>query len=567
MDLITEIAIIFIAAGVLAYLAKLLKQPILAAYIGAGLIVAGIRFTNNGLIEQISTLGIAFLLFIVGLEIDIKKLRDVGLVSTIGGFILTTFLFAVGSLIAIWMGLATLEAVYVGLFLAFSSTMVVIKILSDRGELDTLHGRIVLGILLMQDFIAIIALFVLTTVGGFAWISLVRTLAVFLAIIALTYIASIYIYPEIFKYAAKSEELLFVTSTALCLMYIGIFEYLNLSVAIGAFIAGVTLANLPYNLEIIAEIKPLRDFFAVIFFVSLGMQLKIAQLNNYIWLMIILLALTILLKPLFVMIITSYFGYKKKPAFMSALSLAQASEFGLIVFTLGLSLGHIQQDLFSSVVLVTLISMAITSYVFEYEQKIYRWLSKYLNIFEKFSDTGQLEYLPEKIKKDVILCGYNRLGYDIFRTLQRQKKNFIVVDYNPEVIRELVSKKIPCLYGDIGDTEILNRLDLKDANMIISTVPEKEDSAMVIRKTKSVNKKAVIMVTALHVKDALELYKMGADYVIMPHFLGGERMSLFLEEMKGDFKKILNYKVKHVKELKHRHSLGNKHPSNKNNSE
>lgn len=562
MELITEIIIIFIAAGILAYVARLLDQPLLAAYIGAGLFISFLGI-SNGSIAEIADLGIAFLLFIVGLEIEIKKLKDVGTISTFGGIFLSAILFGIGFLTGKAFGLEGIQALYIGLFLMFSSTMVVIKILSDRGELDTLHGRIVLGILLIQDILAIIALFTLSAFTGFEWITLIKTLALLFGIISLTYIANKYIYPDLFKFAAKSEELLFVLSIAICLFYIGIFQYLELSIAIGAFIAGVTLANLPYNVEIISLIKPLRDFFAVIFFVALGIQIKIGSLGSLAGLMIILFLLTMLLKPILTMFISSYFGYKKKPSFMTSLSLGQASEFGLIVCTLGLSLGHINQQLFSGIVLVTLISMAATSYIFEYEDKIYSKLAKHLDIFEKFTERNQLEYIPRKIKRDIILCGYNRLGYNIFKTLKKQKKKFLVVDYNPEVIRDLVDKKIPCIYGDVGDIEILHRLDFNNTKMIISTVPDKKDSLLLIRKSKESNPKLIMMVTALHVEDALDLYNAGADYVILPYHLGGEHMSWFLEDIKDDIHKVTGHKSKHIKELKRSHRLGKRHPENR----
>jgi len=260
------------------------------------------------------------------------------------------------------------------------------------------------------------------------------------------------------------------------------------------------------------------------------------------------------------MIIVSLFGYKGKPAFFSAISLAQASEFGLIILLLGLSHQHIDQSLFSSVVLITIITMTLTAYLFEYKRTSYRIFHKYFGFMGDISSSRQLEYDSPKIKKDVLLVGYDRLGYNIFNTLLKQKHNFILVDYNPEVVKELVKNKMPCLYGDIGDIEILHRLDLKNIKMIISTVPDTDDSLMLIKKSKQANKKSIVIVTSTDVDEAIELYDAGADYVILPHFLGGERVSLLLEEIKGDGKKILKYKIDHLKELKTRKQLKHRHP-------
>ena len=161
------------------------------------------------------------------------------------------------------------------------------------------------------------------------------------------------------------------------------------------------------------------------------------------------------------------------------------------------------------------------------------------------------------------MVGHDRLGYNIFNTLIKQKRKIIVVDYNPEVIRDLVKEKTPCLYGDIGDVEILNRLDLKNMKLIISTIPEKTDSLMLIRKARKVNPNISVILTSTDIDEALELYDAGADYVILPHFLGGERVSLLLEEVKGSTKKILKYKINHLEELKHRKRLKHKHPKHK----
>ncbi|MBD3249596.1 hypothetical protein GF336_06135 [Candidatus Woesearchaeota archaeon] len=564
MDLIFELGIIFLLAALIAYLSKLFKQPILPAYILAGVILAlTTTVGESGIVPTMSELGIAFLLFIVGMEIDFNRLKDIGFISTIGGTVLSVSLFFIGLFTAGSLGLPILESVYIGLVIAFSSTMVVVKLLDDKNQLDTLHGRIVLGILLMQDIFAIIALFVLSSLDTFSFINLGMSLGIMVGIGIATFIASRYILPEVFKYAARSEELLFITSIAMCLLFIGAFHYLHLSIAIGAFIAGIALGNLPYNLEIISLVKPIRDFFAVVFFVALGIQLNLGAINSAVVMIIVLLLMTIILKPLLILIMVSYFGYKEKPAFLTALSLAQASEFSLILFVMGLSLGHITDKLFSSVILVTITTMALTPYLMKYEKGIYRILSKHMRFIKAVGEQGKLEYVPKKVKKDVILIGYDRLAYNIFKTLKKLKHKFLVVDYNPEVIKKLINKKIPCIYGDIGDLEIINRLDLKETKMIISTIPDKEDNLTLIKKAKDLNKDVLMIVTASHVEDALDMYKAGAHYVILPHFLGGERVSLLLEEVSGDVKKLLNHKLIHLRELKERKKLKHKHPKRK----
>jgi len=564
MDPLIEVAIIFLAATILAYISRMIKQPIIPAYILAGVALVLSGFIEaNAIVDIISNLGIAFLLFLVGLEINFQRLKNVSLVSTAGCTLVCFILFGLGFVIASFLNLSTMSAVYIGLVAAFSSTMIVVKLLSDKNQIDTLHGRIIIGFLLMQDIIAIVALFILSSINGtgFSIVALLATLGILGAMFGITYLASTYLFPLIFKFAAKTEELLFTTAVSICLAYIAIFHYLNLSIAIGGFLAGIALANLPYHLEIIALVKPIRDFFAVIFFVSLGMMIDINVLNSSVSLILVLLIITLIIKPLLILMIVSLFGYKGKPSFFTSISLAQASEFGLILLIFGLNLNHISKELFSSVVLVAIITMTSTAYLYEYKKFGYKIFHKYFKFLEKFSTGEELEYSTPKIEKEILMIGCDRLGYTIYKSMpKKKKKKLMIIDYNPEIIKDLVKDKIPCLYGDIGDIEILNRIDFKKLNMVISTIPDKEDSLKLIKRAKGANKNTIVILTSMDVDDAFDLYDAGADYVILPHFLGGERVSLLLEEIGGNIKKMLKHRKKHLKELAHRKKLKHKHP-------
>ena len=404
------------------------------------------------------------------------------------------------------------------------------------------------------------ALSVLTTISDFSFyfliLSIIKGVVVFLVAIW----SSKFLFPTIFEFAAKSQELLFIAAVSVSFIFSILFYYIGFSIAIGAFVAGVTLANLPYNIEIIGKVKSLRDFFAVIFFVSLGMELLLGTFESLLKPLLVFIILIILLKPLITMFLCSFFGYKKRTSFSTSISLAQISEFSLIIVAQGLFLGHISQEIFSLTVILAVITIVLTSYFIKYEDKFYLKLSGILEIFDRLTGTyNELEYIPRK-KHEVILCGYNRIGYSIVNTLKRLKKKLLVVDFNPEVIRELIDKKIPCIYGDVGDLEILERINLKNAKMVISTVPTRRDNLLLIKKTKEKNKKAIVFVTASQVEGALKLYDIGADYVILPHFLGGEHVSLLIEDFTADIKKIIETKVNHIKELKKRKDLGHEHP-------
>jgi len=293
----------------------------------------------------------------------------------------------------------------------------------------------------------------------------------------------------------------------------------------------------------------------------LGMQLLLSTFNSILKPLAVMLLLVIFIKPLIVMFIVAFFGYKKRTSFMASISLAQISEFSLIMVAQGLLLGHISQEIFSLTVLLAIITITLTTYLMKFESALYSKLSGYLSIFDKISDSGEMEYMPKEKRNEVILCGYNRIGYSIVKTLKKMKKSLLVVDFDPEIVRTLIGQKVPSIYGDIGDIEILKRLNFKKAKMVISTVPTTQDNMLLISMARKENKNIIIFVTASQIKEALELYDAGADYVILPHFLGGEHVSILIQDFTGSMNKIITHKLDHIRELNERRALGHEHPS------
>jgi len=586
-----ELGLIIIIAAAFAYIARLLKQPLIPAYILTGIVLGPLMglITNTTVISTMSEIGIAFLLFIVGLEMDIRKLKDVGLVSSLGGLIQILSTFTLAFFFAILIGFKQLHAVYIGLIIALSSTMVVVKLLSDKRELDTLHGRIIIGILLMQDIVAILALSLLTSLNQFSVLvfvfALIKGLAVFLVAVA----CSRFIFPYLFKFAAKSQELLFLMAIAVLFAFSIFFNQIGkilifiwdgmlqqplsynlqqilqpgFSIAIGAFVAGVTLANLPYNIEIIGKAKSLRDFFSTIFFVSLGMVLLLSSIRTIILPLILFLLFIVLLKPYIIMFLSSFFGYKKKISFLTGISMAQVSEFSLIMVSQGLVLGHVNQEMFSLTILLAVITITLTPYFVKYEDKLYSKAKPMVAFLDNLTEGEEkLEYEPGKIMgKYILLCGHNRIGYSVVKIARKLKRDVLVIDFNPEVIRHLIREHVPCIYGDVGDSEVLERVNLKKAEMVISTVPAKHDNFLLIKKTREENPKALVIVTASQVDEALSFYNAGADYVILPHFLGGEHLAALIEDFTEDLKQIIKRKETHIIELNERKKIGHEHPS------
>jgi Kef-type K+ transport system membrane component KefB len=499
-------------------------------------------------------MGIAFLLFIVGLEISLNKLKEVGFMGVIGGSIQIVSIFFAGFFIALHLGFSQLQAGYIGLILTFSSTMIVIKLLSDKNELNTLHGRIILAILIMQDIAVIFALSLIETLDhlafDFIWISLLKGFI----LIAITLLSGKYVLPYLFKVSARHQELLFLSSLAIVFFFAGLAYALGFSVAIGAFLAGLSLANLPYNFDIVGKVMPLRNFFATIFFVSLGMELAVESFKGLLFPLIVFLAVVIFLKPAILFILGILFGYKRRTSFLTALSLAQISEFSLILVSLGLGLGHITNNIFTITVLLAIITITLTSYFIHYDEKIYSLFAKPLAFFERLSliRSKELEHFPHHPKREVIIFGAHRMGGIFINTFRKLKDDFVVIDFDPEIIKNLIEKKIPCIYGDLGNFEILKRLNLHSAKMVISTVPNEQDNEFLINYVKKHNPKVIVIVMSPHGSGAVKMYEHGADYVIVPHLLSGEMVARFLRELMENKKDIDDIRLRHIKHLKDR---------------
>ncbi len=556
--LFLDLTIIFVTIAILSFIAKFFKQPLIPVYIIAGIILVPLTHSlhNGGLVSSISQFGIVFLLFIAGLELDFERLKHVGAVSTMGGTIIVVLLFLIGLGVSSLIGFTGLSSVYMGLVFAFSSTMVVVKLLSDDNELDSLHGKIALGLLIVQDVFAILAFILLTSIGNFSIINLLTLIGSVLAIIVGVFLVSKYILPKLFAFAAESQEVLFIASIAICLLIASLFgQFLNPeALGIGAFIAGLALANLPYNIEIISRISPLKDFFSMLFFLSIGMLLPLSDVPAVIVPSIIFVLMILIIKPVLNYIIISVFGYMPRVAFLTAVTQSQVSEFGLILVFFGIATGQISNSLFASVVVIAILSLTCSSYMFEHKDFLFNKLNKLLCKIGYGEDQSKtLRFLPKKFKKKfILLVGYDRLGYTILETLKKMREIVVVVDFNPAVIKKLMDEKINCVYGDVGDSELLNNLNLNECKLIISTTPHKEANLLLMKKLRNINKKALCFLTSESISDALKLYESGADYVIIPRYIGGKHISFMVRRSKFNPKVLLKQKLSHLNELKRR---------------
>ena len=549
------ISFIVAIAAVSTIIARIIKQPPLIAYLISG-VLAGPLFFNiiggdaSNLIQLFAHIGVALLLFIIGLSLDLKLLKEVGFVSVIAGIFGMVITTGAGYLIATALGFNTVSSVYLGIILAFSSTVVVVKILSDKKEIDTLHGRIALGILIVQDFAAAIVLMVVPLFAhqsNFSNMLTKFTIAI-IAIISI-FIFSNYVLNKFLNYLARSQETLFLFGISWALIFASLFYKLGFSLEIGALIAGMSLASSKYTIELGGKIKPLRDFFVMLFFVFFGSQLTNLGDFQMIKALIILSLFILIGKPIISMITLRLFGYKKRTNFLASSSLAQISEFSLILALLAFNLGQVSEGFMNLIILIALITIGVSSYGIYYSHAIFNSISRWLNLFE-----GNKKEENKQIKKenyDVILFGYHRIGYKILQTLKELKISFLVVDYNPKVVLSLADKGINCVYGDASDKEFLSEINMGKAKIVISTIPDEYSNLMIRERLNETKSQAVLIATSEQPRVALDLYKQGADYVIIPQHLGGDYAANMIKQFHTDKSKYILEGKKHLKSLRY----------------
>ncbi len=562
MEVFIELSIILGITVLVAGITRLLKQPLIIGYILTGIIVSPyfLNIVNSTeTIKVFSQIGVALLLFIIGLSLSPKVIKEVGKVSLVTGIGQIIFTSLIGFFISRALGFTMIVSFYIAIALTFSSTIIIMKLLSDKKDTEKLYGKISIGFLLVQDIFVIVLLMVISSFSGNLSMENISlgTIMIGVLLIAGFVLVSIYILPHLSKFFAKSQEFLFLFSIGWGLGLAALFYYLGFSMEIGALIAGVALSVSPYNYEISSKMRPLRDFFIILFFILLGSQMVFGNISHLIVPAVIFSLFILIGNPLIVMILMGILGYKKKVGFQAGFTVAQISEFSLILITLGVSAGHLTGEILSLVTIIGLITISGSTYLITYSDKIYPYLSRYLSIFER---EKLRDDVPESKGYDLILFGYNRIGYDLLKSFKKLKKRFLVVDYNPETNSELSNGGIECIYGDVDDEEFLNGLNLTETKLVVSTIPEFETNMLLVSKIRQINKDAIVIVISHNIEEANELYKIGATYVLMPHFLGGSHASMMIEEYKLDVDKFLKERRKHIKYLKTRKRLGYEHP-------
>ena len=522
-----EISILLVIASFFGILAKYLKQPLLIGFMFSGLLLSYFNLLgDHSLLENLGKIGVTLLLFLVGLEMNLKDVGSVGKVALATGLGQIVFTTGIGFLIALLLGFSTIAAVYIALALTFSSTIIIVKLPSEKDDVNSLYGKIAVGFLLVQDFVAILILLFLAGLktGEVNIASMLFLILKSAVLFTFVWYLSKEVLPKMFtKIVGNSQELLFIVSIAWAL---GLASFvggpLKFSFEIGGFLAGLALSNLPDTVGISSKMKPLRDFFLTIFFVTLGSQLFINNIWNILPNAILFSVFVLIGNPLIVMLIMGLMGHKSRTAFLASVTVAQISEFSFILMAMGKSLGHVGESDLSLVILVGAITMTGSTYLILGSEKIYLKLKNFLKLFERKSSKESVFISSVSLENHIVLVGCDKIGSSLINFFRKKGYSFVVVDFNPSVFNSLTSENINVLLGDITDTEILDLAKIDKARAVVSTIPNIEENIFLINSIKNLRDKPIFIASSNNKQDTLKLYELGADYVLNPDIIAGE---------------------------------------------
>ena len=529
-----EVAMLLMLAAVIGFAGLLLRQPLIVSFIAVG-IMAGPSMLNvvhaEAQIELLSALGIAVLLFLVGIKLDIKLIRSLGAVALVTGLGQVAFTAGLGFLIGLAMGLDAVTALYVAVALTFSSTIIIVKLLSDKREIDSLHGQIALGFLIVQDLVVVLAMIVLSTVGiggradggGAGEIALVLLAGV--ALVGLVILFVRFVANPLSARLAHAPELLVIFAIAQATVFATVADLIGLGKELGGLLAGISLASTPYRETISARLAPLRDFLLLFFFISLGSTLDLALLGDSIGEAMVFSAFVLIGNPLIVLAIMGVMGYRRRTGFLAGLTVAQISEFSLIFISMGLALGHVGEQALGLVTLVGLITIAVSVYMITYSHWLYAHFGRHLWMFERAETPREPKGQPHGGggDADILIFGMGRFGTAMALRLQRRGFAVTGVDFNPSAVRRAKQLGLRAEYGDATDPEFIGSLPLEHAQWVVSTVPRHptglshEDSRHTLMQiVRGLPFRGQVAVASHHSRETEELRRRGADKVLEP---------------------------------------------------
>ena len=529
-----EVATLLMLAAAVGFVGILARQPLIVSFIAVG-ILAGPSVLDvvhaEAQIELLSELGIAVLLFLVGIKLDIKLVRSLGAVALVTGLGQVVFTAAIGFVLGLAMGLDPVTAIYVAVALTFSSTIIIVKLLSDKREIDALHGQIALGFLIVQDLVVVLAMIVLSTVGigaradGGGAGDVAVVIAAGIALVGLVGLFVRYVANPLSARLAHAPELLVIFAIAQATVFATVADLIGLGKELGGLLAGVSLASTPYRETISARLAPLRDFLLLFFFISLGSTLDLALLGQSLVEAGVFSAFVLIGNPLIVLAIMGAMGYRRRTGFLAGLTVAQISEFSLIFIGMGLALGHVGEAALGLVTLVGLITIAVSVYMITYSHWLYDRFKPWLGVFER-ADTPREPRASSQTGVrgvDVLIFGMGRFGTAMALRLQNRGLGVLGVDFNPSAVRRARELGLNAQYGDATDPEFIAALPLDGAQWVVSTVPRHptglshEDSRHTLMQLIQGHPFSGRIAVASHsARETEELRRRGADTVMEP---------------------------------------------------
>jgi Kef-type K+ transport system membrane component KefB len=536
-----SLGIIAICAAVMVMAGRILRMPTIVVYLLCGILIGpvlGWVGVDEGL-ELVSETGIALLLFLVGLELSIGKVRDVGKVALIAGFIQVVLASGLGFLLAKAMGFGLATSLFLAASMTFSSTVVVVKLLEGKGELESLYGRIGLGVLLVQDVVVIV---MLTFLAGFSGDAsgvdvaavgqgLLKAFAGMVILLVVALVSSKYLLPKPFKWAARSPDVLLIWALSWCFLMVLGAHYFHLSVEVGAFLAGMSLAQLPYNEDLRRRVNPLMNFFIAVFFVTLGIRMDLGGATNYIGEVFGLSAFVLLVKPLLFLAILGWLGYGRKTSFLTGVTLAQTSEFSFILAGLAMSKGLIGGEILLVSALVGVVTIAVSSYMIIYNHGLFAWALRGGVLRWKFLDgkpevTDRIVHAGAHLEGHVIVVGMNTLGRSLVRRLVAKGEDVLAVDTDPLKLDGLPGRS---LLGSVGYLSVLQEAGYARAKLIVSALQIEETNDLLAYRAKSVDVACAIHVVDLSVIE--NLLDLETDYLMVSKVDGVKAQLSKLREM------------------------------------
>ena len=524
-----EFAILLLAGAFFGTVGHWLKQPLIVAFIAAGIFLgpSGVDvITSYNNIHLLAEIGITLLLFVVGLKLDFKEIKTLGTVSLMTGLGQVLFTSLVGFGISRLLGYDPITALYIAIALTFSSTIIIVKLLSDKQEIDSLHGRIAIGFLIVQDIVVIIMMIILSGLGlqqaggeGSQAFQFAMLGVKSIGLVLLVPLLDRFIFPRLLPKIAVNQELLILFTIAFSVFIAALSEYLGVGKEIGAFIAGVSLASSEFREAITGRLASLRDFLLFFFFIHLGSQLDMANLGQEFLDSAILSLFVLIGNPIIVLIIMGAMGYNKRTSFLAGLTVAQISEFSLVFAAMGLSLGHINENAVGLVTLVGLITIALSTYMILYSAPLYERLAPFLKIFEKGENRQRQDAqdIGKKADFDIIVIGIGRYGRHIIDHLTKQGHKVLGVDFDPGIVHQAQDQGKMALYGDIEDPELINYLPLKNTKAVISTITHLSTNTSFISYLREAQYKGKIVATVHYDSHSKKLVDKGADMIVLPY--------------------------------------------------